>query len=363
MKDKWRLIKADFTSYMDFRNSLNFGILRARKENLVPNTLVQLRLLKSSVCASYYPDIEKDTDLTLLRQRGIEIKRFMGGAGIGLVGRGMLVCLLYVSTDGVQIPVEYQHLLETILKAIAEAIKRDFKVDCSFCSPNYLIVGGKKICFSSVTFEDKIANFSIDLQVKEPELDTIRDCLPISFDRVNSNGDSSLEKELTWLERETGRNVSIEEASQTLTQAIQNTFDMELYESELTEAEYLLAQEVFNIYDSDEWQMSRTEKMRFGKIANNVKRTEYRMEIQEGTFLKAVVLRSGNMIKDILITGNIQCWPVEFIDQLEDRIRNTLIDEKIILEKVARIFKQQDAKILGGNPNNLTQLIMSAATQ
>ena len=79
--DKWRLLKIDFTSYMDFRNSLNLGILRARKENLVPDTVVILRTLESSICASYYPDIDKDADLEFLRKRGVQVKRFHGGAG------------------------------------------------------------------------------------------------------------------------------------------------------------------------------------------------------------------------------------------------------------------------------------------
>ena len=73
MTDKWRLLKIDFSSYMDFRNSLNLGILRARKEELVPDTVVILRTLKSSMCASYYPDIEKDADMDFLSKRGVQV--------------------------------------------------------------------------------------------------------------------------------------------------------------------------------------------------------------------------------------------------------------------------------------------------
>jgi len=361
MRDKWRLLKIDFTSYMDFRNSLNLGILRARKENLVPDTVVILRTLKSSICASYYPDIEKDADLDFLRRRGVQVKRFYGGAGIGLIGRGMLVCPFYVSTKGGKVPSEHGELLSETLSGIASVFSRDFRIDSHFRAPNDVLIGDRKFCLSSATFDDHVANFNIDVQIKEPEIDIINKGLPLPPEKMADKKAESHEEWITWLEKEVGRSISFEETGNSIMKAFEETYGIDLYPSELTEVEYLYAQEVFNLYDSDEWQFARTEKTRFGDVGNHVRRSESRMKVPGGPFLRTVVLREKETIKDLLITGAIQCWPIETIEHLEDKIRGVFIDEKIISEKVQSILNQDNVKIMGAKAEDFVHLIMSAA--
>ena len=363
MTDKWRLLKIDFTSYMDFRNSLNLGILRARKEDLVPDTVVILRTLKSSMCASYYPDIEKDADVDFLGKRGVQIKRFYGGAGIGLIGRGMLVSPFYVSVKGGKVPSKHGELLSKTLGGIARELSRDFHVDCHFRAPNDVLIGERKFCLSSATFDDHVANFNIDIQIKEPEIDIISKGLPLPPEKMADKKATSHEEWITWLEKEAGRSISLEETSRSVMKALEETYDIELYDSQLTEVEYQYAQEIFNFYDSDAWQFARTERRRFGRIGNHVKRSEFRIKVPGGPFLRAVVLKEKNKIKDILITGAIQCWPIETIDHLENQIRGIPIDEKIISEKVQSIFDQPEVKIMGASAEDFVRLIQSAATQ
>lgn len=363
MADKWRLLKIDFTSYMDFRNSLNLGILRARKEDLVPDTVVILRTLKSSMCASYYPDIEKDANLEFLKQKGVQVKRFYGGAGIGLIGRGMLVCPFYVSTNGGKVPTRHEELLSVTLGGIAKSLSTDFNVDCYYRPPNDVLIGDKKFCLSSATYDEHVANFNIDIQIKEPELDIISQGLPLPPEKMADKKAASHEEWITWLEIESGRSISFEETGRSVMKALNETYDIELYPSELTEVEYLYAQEVFNLYDSEQWQFARSEWKRFGKIENHIERSEFRKKIAGGPFMRAVVLKEKNRIKDLLITGAIQCQPIEIIDRLEDSVRGCTIDERIVFEKVRSILDQSQVKVMGAGPDDFVDLIMSAALQ
>ncbi len=362
MARKWRLLNIDFSSYMDFRNSLNLGIMRARKEDLVPDTIVILRTLKSSICASYYPDIEKDANLEFLKRRGVQVKRFHGGAGIGLIGRGMLVCPFYVSNKGNIVPSEHKELLSTTLDSIAAGFNRDFGVASYFRPSNDVLIGDKKFCLSSATFDDHVANFNIDVQIKEPEIDIISKGLPLPPEKMADKKAKSHEEWITWLEKEAGRTITFEETGRSIMKSLEKTYDVEIYPGQLTETEYYYAQEVFNHYDSDEWQLSRTEKTRFGSVAKGIIRQEARMKVTGGPFLRVVVLRNRDTIQDILFTGAIQCWPVEIIDRLEDNLRGVPIKKTLISERVKSVLDQDDVKVMGAGTEDFINLILSAST-
>lgn len=361
--EQWRLLDIVYTTYMDFRISLNLGILKACQEGSVPNTVVILRTLKNSISASYYPDIEKDANLQFLNKRGVQIKRFPGGRGIGLISVGMLIVLYYVNINDSMIYCDIGELLGKTLSGLADTLGDRFGITSRFRPPNDVIVENRKFVLSSMTFEDQIANFCAMIQIKEQELDIIEKGLVISPEKMTDKGAKTHKEWITWLEKEIEREISFNEITDTCIKAIERTYKVKLIRGSLTEAEIEYAKKFFQKYDSHEWQFSRTEKVRFGKIEKGVKRKEYRLKVPGGSFLRAVVLiREGlDLIEDILITGAIQCKPIEIIDEIEDILKGSPIDEKVIRKKIEVIYAKPNVSIMGASIGDFVRLIMGAA--
>ncbi len=247
MTEQWRILKIDFTSYLDFRDSLNLGIMRARRENLVPNTVVILRPLKSSVGTFFPRAVKKNLTTGYIGNKDIRLKQAYDVSGRNLIGRGMIVCLFYVSTENKSIPLLPEELLSKTLGGISASLSRDFQITCRYHPPNNVMIEKKKFCWSSVTFGEHVANLTINIQIKEPETDIVTNKIHLSPNEITDMPVVPNTERFTWLEKELGRSIFFEDVGKSVIKGIKNTYDVDFFSSEITEAEYLFAKEVFNL--------------------------------------------------------------------------------------------------------------------
>lgn len=66
----------------------------------------------------------------------------------------------------------------------------------------------------------------------------------------------------------------------------------------------------------------------------------------------------SNSIEKISICGDFFAYPEESIDFLENELKGTLLEKKIIFEKIDSIIKKRNIEFIGVNAEGLTKGIL-----
>jgi len=83
--------------------------------------------------------------------------------------------------------------------------------------------------------------------------------------------------------------------------------------------------------------------------------------VPQGKLLKISVEydEQNNVIKDIRITGDFFAYPEEAIELMETKLKNTVIEQKHLLEKITSIITEYNIQFIGLNAESLTQGILA----
>ncbi len=65
-----------------------------------------------------------------------------------------------------------------------------------------------------------------------------------------------------------------------------------------------------------------------------------------------------NVITDICITGDFFAYPEEAIELLEKKLKNTMLDQVHLLEKISSLIDEYHIQFIGVNAEGLTQGIL-----
>lgn len=354
--ETWRLLRLEWPDYASFRISLDPALRRSVAAGRSAPVLVLLRPLRSSVAASYYPSLDHDIDLACFRSRGIRVARFPGGAGVGFIDRNMVVALAYFPSS--LAPGGHAEILSRALEAAAAELRERFGVPCRYRAPNDIQVGERKFALSSATIEGGLANLALDVQVGEPDLEAIRRGLPLPPEKLSDKAARGHEERVSWLAREAGRDIPPAEVEAALETALGRAFGAGFEPGRFLDEEVREAQEFEERIGAESWQMARTERVRFGPSPRGERR-EFRMKVPGGPFLRCVVLREGPVLRDLLITGAIQCAPVEGVDRMEDALRGCRVEE--IESRVKEFYRRSPIRVMGAEPDTFVRLVRSAA--
>lgn len=357
-RGRWRLLRLPWPDYASYRISLNTAIGEAVASGRSPPTLVLLQFLRSAVAASYYPSLDHDIHLPYFRSRSIPVARFQGGAGVGFIDRGMVVSMAYA--PAALLPGSHSELLSRALETVAAECKERFGVPCRYRAPNDIQVGDRKFALSSATLEGDLVNLAIDLQVAEPDIESIKQGLPLPPEKLADKAARSHDDRVSCLEREAERRIAPAEVEGVLLAALGRAYGATFEPGRLTEEEMAAARTHQEKFGSETFQMARTERVRFGPSPRGERR-EFRMKVPGGPFLRCVVLREGSVVRDLLITGGIQCSPVDGVDRLENALRGCRVEE--VQKHVEEFFRSRPVRVMGAGPETFIQLVRGAAAE
>ncbi|MEM3086252.1 MAG: hypothetical protein QXO51_02985 [Halobacteria archaeon] len=352
----WRLLRLPWPDYASYRISLNSAIGEAVAAGRSPPTLVLLRFLRSAVAASYYPSLDHDLSLPYFRSANIPVARFLGGAGIGFIDRGMVVSMAYA--PAARLPGSHGELLSRALESVAEECNRRFGIASHYRAPNDIQVGDRKFALASATLEGGLVNLAVDLQVPPPDIESIRKGLPLPPEKLADKSARGHDDRVSCLEREAGRKIAPEEVEEVLLASLGRACGAAFEPGRVSEEEMEVSRARQESLGSDAFQMARTERVRFGPSPRGERR-EFRMKVPGGPFLRCVALREGPVLRDLLITGGIQCSPVEGVDRLEDALRGCRVEE--VGARVGEFFRSGSVRVMGAGPETFTALIRGAA--
>ncbi len=87
-------------------------------------------------------------------------------------------------------------------------------------------------------------------------------------------------------------------------------------------------------------------------------KAEYKVE--GGKLIKVQLLKKGDKIEKIKITGDFFLHPEELIEELEEAITGHLLNESDLATLVKTLVEKKDATLLGASPEDFVKCIMMA---
>jgi lipoate-protein ligase A len=252
----WRLLKLE--TYDAFMNmAIDEAVLRARIENLVPNTLRFYGWKPSTVSIGRFQSIEDEVQLDNCRKHGVDaVRRVTGGGTVYHDAEDEITYSVVANKKDLE-ALDITVVYAKICSGLAEAVKilgvnADFdKGDVKTC-PN-LMVNGRKISGSAQSHK-KRAVLQHGTLLVGVDLEKMFTFLRVPWAKTRMEVVNVAERKITSIKKELGRDVSIAEVNNALIDGFQKALNIKLVEYELTPYERELAKKLHKEkYATDEW--------------------------------------------------------------------------------------------------------------
>jgi len=252
----WRLLKLE-THNASINMAIDEAILKAKIENLVPNTIRFYRWNPSAVSIGKFQKIQNEVYMDNCKKHGVDIvRRITGGGTVYHDAKGEITYSLIANKKDLKtenITAVYAKIYTGITEALKIlGINADFSEGNPKTCPN-LTAKGKKISGSAQTHKKSVVlqhgTLLIDINLEKmftllrvPWAKTCMDVLNIAKNKITS------------IKEELGKNISIEEANQALVEGFQNALGIKLEYGELTAYESALAEKLRKEkYSTENW--------------------------------------------------------------------------------------------------------------
>jgi lipoate-protein ligase A len=252
----WRLLKLE--TYNAFMNmAIDEAVLRARIENLVPNTIRFYCWNPSAVSVGRFQRVEKEVQLDNCRKYGADVVRRITGGGTVYHDAEDEITYSVVADkkdlEAKDITAVYAKIYAGLVEAAKIlGLRTDFDKGNVKTCPN-LMVNGRKISGSSQSHKKGVVLQHGTLLV-DVDLEKMFTFLRVPWARTCMEVVDVAERKITSVKKELGRDVSIEETAEALVKGFQKALNLKLVEGELTLYERELAEKLYKEkYATNEW--------------------------------------------------------------------------------------------------------------
>ncbi len=356
MAKEWRLLDL----YVDLNENsvfLNPAIQRARMEGLVPDTVTFCSLKKIGISLGFYPDPEKDINLEYCRAHDIGVTRRLQPYYVNVGYPGFFIAYIIVGKEFMPSPMA--ELFKTVISRMAEEFNDRWGTAAQYRPFNDMEVGGRKISWMGGSFFGDVWSGASVLLVKPSPIDKINPALNIPPEKFADKDAKTPGERAVSLEELTGKAIPLDEVREAYRRSLERIFGVKLVLGCLTEKEMQYERENREKY-SPEILLARTEGKKFGPIRPGVKRGESLWKVPRGGLIRAVVLVRGNIIEDLLFSGNILCSPVAALEEVEGLLKGVPLEEDPIREQAKIIYEKPNYQLTGTAPEDLARLVLEA---
>lgn len=254
--NSWRLLKLE--THNAFMNmAIDEAILKARIENLVPNTLRFYRWNPSAVSIGRFQSIENEVQLDNCRKHGVDVvRRITGGGTVYHDAEGEITYSVVAGRKNLEAP-DITVVYAKIYAGLAEAVKilgmnADFNKGSAKACPN-LTVNGRKISGSAQSHKKGVVLQHGTLLI-DVDLEKMFTFLRVPWAKTCMEVVNVAKRKITSLKKELGRDISIEKANKALVEGFQKALNVKLVEGELTPYEWELTERLCKEkYATDKW--------------------------------------------------------------------------------------------------------------
>jgi lipoyltransferase/lipoate-protein ligase len=232
-------------------------ILRARIENLVPNTLRFYRWKPSAISIGKFQKIENEVQIDSCRKQGVDVvRRITGGGTVYHDAENEITYSVIASKEDLAAK-DITAVYAKIYDGLAEAIRilglnADFNEGSTKRCPN-LTVKGKKISGSAQSHKRGVVLQHGTLLI-DVDLEKMFTFLRVPWSRTCMEIVDVAKNKITSMKNELVKNVSVMEVHQALIKGFQKTLNIQLAVSQLTPYESELAEKLYKEkYTNDNW--------------------------------------------------------------------------------------------------------------
>ena len=87
-------------------------------------------------------------------------------------------------------------------------------------------------------------------------------------------------------------------------------------------------------------------------------RAEYK--VKGGKLIKVQLTKKGDEIRKIKITGDFFLHPEELIEELEEALTGSLLNESDLTQRIKAFIEKKEATLLGASPEDFAKCVIMA---
>ncbi len=360
---KWRLIDFDALDGYSIQTVYE-AVAKYVGKGTVPNTINLCYPESPYVCIGVHQEVEKEVDLEYCEKKNLPIIRRNVGGGTVYLDDGQQFYHVIVRQEGSSV-LMVRDFFKKYLQATVYAYRK-FGLPAEYKPINDVVINGRKasgngaatIYNSSVL----IGNIIMDLNVEE-----MARIIRAPSEKFRDKLAKTMQEWMTSLKRELGYLPDRRKVKEYLIEGYQETLDISLEEGELTSGEERLWREIREKIKRKDWLYSREKKheellswvkAKCVKVAGGIMVCEATYKGEK--MLRITLGSKDDVITDILISGDFFLSPPETLEQLEEELRGTRLEEGELKEKIQGFMKEKKVDLTGIRAEDIVKALMDA---
>lgn len=308
------------------------------------------------VSVGYFDKTQEIIDLDRCRELGIPVIRREVGGGAVLLDRDQVFYQVVMKRDSKKLPFRIEEAYRKFSKPVIEVYRR-LGIEAEYRPINDIVVkknqrkitgqGAADIGKSFVFVGGLLLKFNVDLMAQ---------LFKVPEEKFRDKIHKSLEENITWVERETGRLPDYKEVEDLIVEEFSKVLDID-GEAEVPEEAIRLADDLKTLFTSKEFLLEdtgrkhRTIKIREGvHVRNGVHKAK-------GGLVKAEVLIRDDRIEDVRIRGDFTLYPKDSLDDLERSLIGVPFRREEVLRKIEEFLSREDIDFPGVSAEDLLKAI------
>ena len=346
----WRIVDTGLRSAAE-NMALDNVILEAVSHGRAPSTIRFLRFSRPCVLVGYHQDVDQEVRVDYCIRKNIEINRRITGGGAVYFHPSHLGWEI-ISYWGYPFPEDIEDLYGFICKPIVEALRR-IGLNARFRPKNDIEVNSRKISGTGGTTRGNAFLFQGTL-LTDLDIGEMLRCLRIPIKKLSGKDIDSLKDRVTTVRWELNYMPDLEFIKGIIVEEVCRHLNVDAEYSNLTEFELQLLKDQKPYFQSSSW-IHLVKVPRKGLFYSSIK--------APGGLIRAAVSIRENIIQNIFITGDFFTYPQTLINEVECRLKHTILDEFELLSIVENVFTDLNATIPGILPQDIVKAIINAASK
>ncbi len=350
--DQWTFLDTGVRSAAE-NIALDDILFTCRNKNFIPNTFRFLQFAPSAVLVGFHQSVDQEVRIDYCREHSIDINRRITGGGAIYLDETQLGWELIASKDFPLMPGRTEELYELLCKCTVNGLKQ-LGVKAAFRPKNDIEVDGRKISGTGGTFGERVFLFQGTL-LTDFDVDTMLRSLRIPIEKLKDKEVESVRERVTCLKWEIGYLPEIVTIKTVLKEGFAEILNVEIVERELTKREKVMLKDKIEHYQSDAWIYGVRRPIKHRKTLKSVIKTP------GGLIRTSLIVDIPNKrIQSALITGDFFAYPKRTIFDLESILKDSVMDQTEIEDKIMGFFQEREVQIPGVTPTDFVKAIQKA---
>jgi len=360
--ESWRLLDLGALQPLEAQ-TIYEAVATALDKGSVPSTIIFCYPAKPYVCLGFHQEIEKEIDIELCQRYNLPIIRRSQGGGVTFLDSRQQFYQIIADEDSAIVPYAVNEFFEKLLQPTVYAY-RCLGVNAKFKPINDVVVNGRKISGNGAGKMGK-ASILVGNVILDLNYDLMIQVLKVPSQKFRDKLAKSIREWVTSLNRELGYIPPRSQVKKLLVEGYRK-IGINLVPNVLTNEERrIFADEVKPRHLSKEWlympefRHPELVKRRTVKVSGDVRVVEVCHKAKK--MIRVTMQIAFNKVQDVLISGDFFMLPEAALPGLESELVGVVLNHGDVLRRVKKFYESFKVQILGIEPEDIVQAVMSAA--